>query len=136
MNLGGDRWLVVDHLTGKQLHNYRLHWLLPDLPYERDGNGIHLRSGREDIQVVVGTVDAEADPSIARSDPESTRGWRSRYYGHKEAALSVALEVRGVGVTFWSFFGFDGDRAIQAGNGLQVKFEDTHLDLDLQRFGV
>ena len=136
LNLGGDRWLVVDHLTGKQLHNYRLHWLLPDLPYERDGNGIHLRSGREDIQVVVGTVDAEADHSIARSDPESTRGWRSRYYGHKEAALSVALEVRGPGVTFWSFFGFDGDRAIQAGNGLQVKFEDTHLDLDLQRFGV
>jgi asparagine synthase (glutamine-hydrolysing) len=137
LNLESDRWLVLDHLAGEQAHDYRLHWLLPDLPCERDGNGIHLRSGREVFQVRLGTVDTGADPSIARCDPESTRGWRSRYYGHKQAALSVALDVRAPGgVTFWSFFGFEGDLAARAGKGLRIRLEDRELDFDLQRLGV
>ncbi len=136
LNLGGDRWLVVDHLTGKRSHDYRLHWLLPDLSYERDGNIIRLFSEEKNIQVAVGTLKMQANPSVMRGDPESTRGWRSRYYGRKEAALSVTLEVGGPGVTFWSFFGFDGDRAVRAGNGLRIQFEGRELDFDLQRLGV
>jgi len=136
LNLGSDRWLVVDHLTGKHSHDYRLHWLLPDAPYETDGNGIILWPGTENIQMAVGAFETQANPSVVGSDPGTTRGWRSRYYGHKEAALSVALEVKGAGVTFWSFFGLDGDHPARVGKGLRIRFEDRELDFDLQRLGV
>ncbi|HSA99763.1 MAG TPA: alginate lyase family protein, partial [Anaerolineales bacterium] len=33
LSLGEDRWLVVDHLHGKQAHHYSLHWLLCDSDY-------------------------------------------------------------------------------------------------------
>ena len=32
LSLDEDRWLVVDHLNGKQTHHYALHWLLYDFP--------------------------------------------------------------------------------------------------------
>lgn len=136
MNLGSDRWLVLDHLTGKRSHDYRLQWLLTDLPYERDGNWFLLQPGTENIRVAVGAVEMKADPSIVRCDPDTTRGWRSRHYGHKEAALSIVLKGRGAGMSFWSYFGFGGDQITQVGNGLQVRFGDRQLDLDLQKLGV
>jgi len=134
LNLGSDRWLVLDHLRGKEAHDYRLHWLTPDAPYKREGNGIHLWPGTNNILVAVGD-ETGAELSIVRCDPESTRGWRSRYYSHKEAALSIALEARDAGVSFWSFIGYDGDHVARVGNGIRIRFEDRQLELDLEKFG-
>ena len=35
LSLEEDRWLIVDHLAGKQTHHYALHWLLCDVHFEK-----------------------------------------------------------------------------------------------------
>jgi hypothetical protein len=109
MSLEGDRWLVIDDLKANELHDFALHWLLNDFPYEQKLNSIllSLESGKYKMQM--GVLNAKADLSIVRADENSTRGWRSRYYGHKEPAISVKLETNRKEVTFWTFFGLEKD---------------------------
>lgn len=106
MPLEGDRWLVIDELNANEAHDFNLHWLFNDFPYEQKLNSI-LLSSKNKIQV--GVLSGKADLSIVRADENSTRGWRSKYYGHKEPALSVLLETNQTNVTFWTFFGLEKD---------------------------
>jgi hypothetical protein len=57
----------------------------------------------------------------------STRGWRSRYYGHKEPAISVVLEADLSQVTFWTYFGFEDDEVLSNRNVLQINDTDINL---------
>ena len=93
MALEGDRWLVLDHLHGKQNHHYALHWLFSDVQYEQKENLILLALDAEKYRVELGLMDGKSTFSVIRGDPNSTRGWRSRYYGDKEPAISVMLEA-------------------------------------------
>jgi len=77
----------------------------------------------------MGLLEGNGDFSLVRADPDSTRGWRSRYYGHKEPAISVMLEADQPQVTFWSFFGFENDQLELQGPTL--KFRSTDIDLNL-----
>jgi hypothetical protein len=65
-------------------------------------------------------VEGDGNFSLVRADPNSTRGWRSRYYGHKEPAISVMIESNQKNVTFWTFFGFENDVVELEGNLLKV----------------
>jgi hypothetical protein len=68
----------------------------------------------------MGLIEGNGNFSIVRADPNSTRGWRSKYYGQKEPAISVMLEANQPQVTFWSFFGFEDDTVEIDGNVLKV----------------
>jgi hypothetical protein len=57
---------------------------------------------------------------VVRGDPNSARGWHSRYYGDKEPAISMILEANQPRVCFWTFFGFESDKVELVGNNLQV----------------
>jgi hypothetical protein len=117
--LENDRWLVIDNLFAKESHLYKLHWLLRDCnfgmqelaPVKFQVNLNYPTSKLVDskIKMQVGVVSGKGDLSIIRADENSTRGWRSRYYGHKEPAISVQLETNQNNVTFWTFFGFEDD---------------------------
>jgi len=109
MMLEGDRWLVVDRLNGRQVHHYALHWLLNDFPYTQKENAIYLWSESTKYQIQMGLLEGKSTFSIVRGDPNSTRGWRSRYYGHKEPAISAMLETDQSQACFWTFFGFAND---------------------------
>jgi asparagine synthase (glutamine-hydrolysing) len=109
ISLDDDRWLIVDHLHGRQRHHYALHWLLNDLPYEQGENFLLLSLGSEKYKVHVGLLDGTSAFSVVRAAPGSTRGWRSRYYGEKEPAISAMLETDQPRVCFWTFFGFEKD---------------------------
>ena len=63
------------------------------------------------------------------ADPASTRGWRWRYYGHKEPAISVMLEADQPQVTFWSFFGFEEDEIELVENNLRMNSREINLSL-------
>ena len=116
--LDDDRWLVVDHLNGKQSHHSALHWLFCDgefgvkqlaaahkvlLTYSDS----ELSESRVNIQM--GILDGESRFSVVRADLKSTRGWRSKYYGQKEPAISVMLETDQTQAVFWTFFGLEND---------------------------
>ena len=116
--LDDDRWLVVDHLNGKQLHHYALHWLFCDGEFGVQGLAAahkvlltyadsKLSESRVGIQI--GLLGGESRFSIVRADPQSTRGWRSKYYGQKEPAISTMLETDQPQTVFWTFFGFEED---------------------------
>ena len=76
----------------------------------------------------MGLLAGSARISIVRADPKSTRGWRSRYYGHKEPALSAMLETEQSQAVFWTFFGFESDSVKLSGDILQI----NSLDVDLK----
>ncbi len=115
MALNGDRWLIVDRLTARQPHHYALHWLLSGFgvqepaPVNDERGAFILPLGIMNLQMQIGMVEGQSSLSIVRGDPNSTRGWRSRYYGHKEPAVSVMLEADQSQAVFWTFFGFEGD---------------------------
>jgi hypothetical protein len=130
--LGEDRWLVVDHLTGRQNHHYALHWLLCDFPYEQHGNTIFLSTDSERYQVQAGLLGGRSSFSIIRGDSNSTRGWRSRYYGDKESAISAMLETDQASACFWTFFGFESDSVESEGTTLQLSSKDWSVKVNLE----
>jgi hypothetical protein len=107
--LEGDRWLVIDELDDTKPHRYTLHWLLNDVPFTKNKNSIHLNYESSIYKIQSGLTNGEGKFSTVRADPNSTRGWRSRYYGHKEPAISLMLEATQPQATFWTFFGFEND---------------------------
>jgi hypothetical protein len=127
LSLGEDRWLVVDHLTGTKPHHYVLHWLLNDFLFVQKENSVLLSLNGMKYKVEVGMAEGNGNFSIVRADPNSTRGWRSRYYGHKEPAISVLLETDQPQTIFWSFFGFESDVVEIEGKSLKVNLQTIPL---------
>lgn len=125
--LDDDRWLIVDHLSAEQSHHYALHWLLNDFLFEQQGNSILLSLDKMKYKVQAGLTNGTSKFSIVRGDPNSTRGWRSQYYGHKEPAISAMLETDLSRACFWTFFGLESDSIELVGNTIKI----NSLDIDL-----
>jgi hypothetical protein len=104
-----------------------LHWLLNDYLFEHNGNSILLFLDDMKYKLQVGMLNGDGGLSIVRAEPASTRGWRSRYYGHKEPAISVMLEADLSNVTFWSFFGAEDDVVELNGDTLKINSETIQL---------
>ena len=101
-----DAYVIVDDLLGNFSGKLRLHWLFPNYPFVWDENDsiLVLRTSAGEFKCIIGSSQPKVI-SIAtageilegmhsghkKSDLE-IRGWRSLYYGEKEAALSLAVE--------------------------------------------
>jgi hypothetical protein len=132
MSLDGDRWLVVDHLDAAKTHHYALHWLLNDFPYAQGENSILLSLNSANCKVQVGVMNGTSAFSIVRGDSNSTRGWRSQYYGDKEPALSVLLETDQPHARFWSFFGHEADVVQIKGDTFELLSPELTASINLQ----
>ncbi|MHB8132578.1 MAG: alginate lyase family protein [Anaerolineaceae bacterium] len=124
-SLGHDRWLVLDHLQGTSIHAYRLHWLLADFPYRLldDDYGLILDLEDYPCKVQIGSSAINGNFSILRGDPQSTRGWCSRYYAHKEEAISLALDLEQRETFFWTFFGHQDDEIIANDHQIKITYD-------------
>jgi hypothetical protein len=146
---GEDRWLVVDHLTGKQIHHYALHWLLadseygmPDAPEEYAPANFRILLDTLDsagkapsdskLLIQMGLLQGNGNFSIVRADPNSTRGWRSRYYADKEPALSAMLETDRPHACFWTFFGLERDVIKLEGETFKLVSPNLTTSINLQ----
>ena len=134
MMLNDDRWLVVDHLNANEPHHYALHWLLNDSGVQELApvRGLILcpsdnKLSNPRVKIQVGTLDGDSTFSIVRADPNSTRGWKSAYYGHKEPAISVMLETDRSQACFWTFFGFESDSIELMGDVLRINSFEINL---------
>src|SRR5579884_3075668 len=101
-----DIWIVVDDVTGSYSGEVRLHWLFADVPFKFDQNSaeLQLHFPEDDFTCMI-NADGSLATSLARAGeivagtshhgpPDTTiRGWRSLYYGSKEPALSLAVEL-------------------------------------------
>ena len=131
---------MIDNLNSSESHHYALHWLLCDGEYGiqkfASGHGLWLdpsggirEPSDSKIQIQVGVLQGNGNFSLVRADANSTRGWRSRYYGHKEPAISLMLETNQKNVTFWTFFGFENDIVEVDGDILNVNSQKITLSL-------
>ena len=142
LSLAEDRWLVLDDLHASRSHLYKLHWLLCDAKYgvQEIAPRFGLRLKTSDSKspssmmlIQVGILEGNGNFSIVRADPNSARGWRSRYYGNKEPAISVCLETEQAATCFWSYFGYETDK-VEILNGVMTLTANewgTSLDLNL-----
>ncbi len=93
-------WIVVDTLTGKGMHRYRLHWLLEDFDHEQETGSadLTLHTDAGDFSLSARALFPGTGPvenSLVRAAEDGVRGWSSRYYGRREPALSFAVDVEG-----------------------------------------
>jgi len=113
VRIGPEHWLVLDDMLAEQPHDYRLHWLLADLPHNTSANDpnetkpttIRLETRFGPYTVCAGTFEASSIASLVRADDYSPRGWRSPYYMDREPALSLAIQEEGSSAKFWTLFG-------------------------------
>lgn len=99
LRAGDNVWLVVDDLLGEGSQDVASHWLLHPGEYVLDQ-----KRGRLSLSLPVGEVQLywnawgfeEMGVDISCGDEtKAPRGWRSRYYGMREPALSFRLAGRG-----------------------------------------
>ena len=104
--LGEEQWLVLDFLTSSGEHQYGLHWLFADVPYESDDrlSRLTLKTEAGDYQVQVGSIAGALQTSLIRADEQSTRGWQSPYYSEKQPALSLQSIQQAKTACFWTLF--------------------------------
>lgn len=119
--LEGDRWLVIDDLEANEPHRCTLHWLLNDVPFTQNKNSLHLKYEASTYKIQTGLTNGEGKFSVIRANANSTYGWRSRYYGHKEPAISLLLETNQTTTCFYTFFGLEAD-------SVQLKNNTLHLN--------
>jgi hypothetical protein len=131
ISLGEDRWLVIDHLVARERHHYALQWLLSDFPFQQQGNQLLLSIGSTEYKVQLGTWDGNGMLSVVRADPNSRRGWRSQYYGEKEPAISMLLEIDESSACFWSYFGLESDLVEIASGILKIHSAETRTEINL-----
>ena len=135
IRLPHERWLVLDALEGVGNHIYRLHWLLPDLPFTWDEvqGSVCLDTPAGPYGVHVGSSDLNRDMSVVRASTDDARGWTSRHYLERTPALSVALHARGGGVRFWSVLGPPCTVTAPDTTRLRVEYEETRADIRLSQ---
>lgn len=106
VRLGDEHWLIMDAVRSAESHDFRLHWLLPDGPHQWNESGqIALTTPAGDYHVQAATMTGEASYSLVRADENSPRGWRSPFYGYREAALSLDVTQKSSECKFWTILG-------------------------------
>ena len=99
LRAGDDVWVVVDDLLGQGTNTVACHWLLAEGNHEVDesANRLLLSLPVGELQLRWGGTNIEqARVDITCGDEaRAPRGWRSRYYGVREPALSFQLAGTG-----------------------------------------
>ena len=106
VSLGKEHWLVLDYLEASKTHDFSLHWLLNDFPFEWDtkNNKIDLSIFDETYTIWVGSS-CSLTSALVRADENSASGWQSRYYQDKMPAISLSFSSVDNVVLFWTALG-------------------------------
>jgi Heparinase II/III-like protein/Heparinase II/III N-terminus len=107
VRLGAEHWLVVDALTGRQPHDYRLHWMLADGPFITDHGttSIEIQTPNGPYRLAIATSSPSSNLSVTRAAADSALGWRSTYYHSVEPALSACIESTSTEIVFATLLG-------------------------------
>lgn len=109
VRVGSEHWLVLDRLTSREAHRYRLHWLLIDWPWETfettaDTCVLQAPIAEETYRLEVGTT-SSARFAMERGTAESDVGWCAPHYGTKAACPAVTAELEADSALFWTLLG-------------------------------
>ena len=109
VRLGAEHWLVVDSLSGRQSHDYRLHWLLTDGPFKTDHaeTSIEIQTSKGAYRLSIASSSPSLKLTVTRAATDSALGWRSTYYHSVEPALSACIESTSSEIVFATLLGPD-----------------------------
>ena len=99
-------WLVVDDLRGRKEHNYRLHWLFSDWPYEWQAEDALLKLNTQKGTYHVSFLSnvPENEFTFYRGDEASPKGWQAPCYMTRIPALSFSMAAKSDSVRFFTVF--------------------------------
>jgi hypothetical protein len=132
--IADDAWIIADDLLGAGEHELRLHWLVPDLPFEIvscspfsvafTGESTCLRwsvlSSSPGIAAIIRAGKRLTENQVA--EDEQLLGWESPTYGERRPAVSIAYRVRGrLPVRMIT--------AVLAGESIQLRSDNDRLTL-------
>jgi hypothetical protein len=124
-----DTWIIVDDLFGHGDHDFRLHWLLADLPFTVEPEEMHVSvdMGEDEYGLYLRTCLPESVPGqfgvVRGTEDSAPRGWQSTYSA-RHPALSVVLGLRAtVPCRLVSVFAQD-----KQDNQLSVSAERIHFE--------
>jgi len=101
-----DSWLVLDRMEGKNLHDYRLHWLLGgEIQNSRRNGEISLRFSNGRKYNMIFACSDIAESSMVTADSSTGRGFFAPKYLQLATANSFALETTATTTQFVSLFG-------------------------------
>jgi asparagine synthase (glutamine-hydrolysing) len=135
VNLGEGEWLVLDALESRGTHNYRLHWLFPDIHYTWDEQTgfLALQTADGPYYIQVGCLSGKGSYSLVRADQEHPRGWSCPSYYVREPALSLAFTIRANTIILWTLFSPYPARVLNKQNVLQIETVQQKKNVYLQR---
>jgi len=112
VRLGAEHWLVVDSLSGRQSHDFRLHWLLTDGPFKTDHaeTSIEIQTTKGAYRLAIASSSPSLKLTVTRAATDSALGWRSTYYHSVEPALSACIESTSSEIVFATLLGPDAQR--------------------------
>jgi len=126
-----DAWVIVDDLLGTGEHELRLHWLLPDLPFEVSAtspfcavlSAEKVRFRWSVFSIAPGSAGViRAGKSLTGDGDHELLGWESPTYGERCPAISLLYRVEApLPVRIVS--------AVLAGAALQLQQDDHQLVL-------
>ena len=135
LRAGDHCWVVIDQLSAPSPHEYRLQWLLADLPFEWDDANrrltLHTTAGGYAVQVIDLAGPPGSRCTIARADTGSARGWRSAYYFDREPALSLDLRSHAEAARFITVFAPAGSRVDCGPNALEVEMTEHRAVIEV-----
>ena len=107
LRIGEEHWVIVDGLTSRGTHAYRLHWLLADLPWEvrPEEEALDLTTPEGSYGLRWAGLPEKPSCSLVRAATGSARGWRAPGYLAREPALSLELLVSAKTQTFVTLLG-------------------------------
>jgi hypothetical protein len=100
---GNHLWLVVDELTGVGVHKLRSGWLLPDAPWEMEGNSLFLDGVPEKFRIEFRAQEIQSGlyrageliAGEAVANCSEILGWYSPTYATKHPGLYLAASIEG-----------------------------------------
>lgn len=107
LRIGGEYWLIVDRLASAALHQYRLHWLFENHPFEWDeaAGRIQLMTPAGSYHVRMAASAERAVASCVVADERSPRGWQAPRYNRRSPAVSLELLAAADNTVFWTVLG-------------------------------
>jgi len=133
IKLGNNHWVVIDRVTSETQHNYRLHWLMQDFPYQWDEKKgcLTLETPLGYYNVTLAAVGNVAEYSLVRCDASSPRGWQAPYYHYHCPALSLDLNLTEQKGTFYTLFSPERAHIEFRDSTLQFGFSESDVLMSL-----
>ncbi|HJQ68479.1 MAG TPA: alginate lyase family protein [Blastocatellia bacterium] len=99
LRAGDDVWVVVDDILGQGNNEVACHWLLAEGEHAFDESANRLRlslaAGEVSMHWAATNLEGACVDITSGDEEKAPRGWRSRYYGVREPALSFQLKGAG-----------------------------------------